>query len=381
MPGNDANTKFLLHGDGADASTTFTDASSAAHGSGTVSGNSQVDTAQSKFGGASILGDGAGDGITWADSADWDFGSGAFTIDCWIRQPSTKSASEFFIAQSAGATAGSSFLLKIGATNVVIAAVVQSNVGIEVTGTTSIAANTWYHVAFIRTGDTLKLFIDGTQEGGNVSFTGSVDNSTAVLGIGSLGSFTASLGFNGWVDEVRISKGIARWTTTFTPPTAAYDSVAGTLTADVGAFVLTGIAVFLNKGRLLAVDVGTFVLTGVAASLLCQRKVIAAVGDFTFTGVVALLKKGWTVTANAGSFTLTGITSALLKTWKLIASVGTFTLSGQLVALIALKTPLSAEAGSFVVTGTSATLSVGIDSEWHAETAVNTSWTPEDALA
>lgn len=100
--GNDQYTKLLLHCDGADASTTFTDASQAAHGNATPNGNAQVDTAQSKFGGASALFDGTGDFLSYADHADWHFGSGDFMADFWVRFNSVSTAK--FIGQWGGST-------------------------------------------------------------------------------------------------------------------------------------------------------------------------------------------------------------------------------------------------------------------------------------
>ena len=83
--GNDSNTRVLLHFDGADASTTMTDSNvgGAAH-VWTAAGNAQIDTAQAQSGGASLLLDGTGDWVSTPDHADFAFGSGDFTIDCWF---------------------------------------------------------------------------------------------------------------------------------------------------------------------------------------------------------------------------------------------------------------------------------------------------------
>lgn len=80
----DTYTKLLLHCDGTDGSTTFSDNGVTGH-TVTANGNAQIDTAQSKFGNASGLFDGTGDYLTIPDHADWNFGTGNFTIDAWIR--------------------------------------------------------------------------------------------------------------------------------------------------------------------------------------------------------------------------------------------------------------------------------------------------------
>jgi hypothetical protein len=226
--GNDEFTVALLHFDGSDGSTTFTDvnAGGSAH-TWTASGNAQIDTAQSKFGGASLLLDGTGDYISTPDHADFDLGAGEFTIDMWVR----------FNALPTGlAGSGNGAFLAAQWINASRAWVT----GVEFTGTNyrlfllhnnttssgsnvSLSTGVWYHVAFVRdnTGtDTLRFFLDGVAAG-----TGSIDgvtiaNSTSSVVIGA--SPEAHSYLNGWIDEVRISKGVARWTATFTPPKRAY---------------------------------------------------------------------------------------------------------------------------------------------------------------
>ncbi len=225
--GNDEFTKILLHMDGADASTTFTDANNggSAH-TWTANGDAQVDTAQSKFGGASGLFDGTGDYVTTPDHADFTLGSGDFTIDCWFRVNAAGGATLHLAGQmDAAATATTiSFYLKRDTTNVMIGAVNVGGTTFGVVGTTQFtnAVNTgWHHLAFVRTGNTLKLFIDGVQEGGDVAVAGAVNNSTNAVAVGRAGELAASP-WNGWVDEFRLSVGIARWTSKFVPPAAAY---------------------------------------------------------------------------------------------------------------------------------------------------------------
>ena len=82
---------------------------------------------------------------------------------------------------------------------------------------------TWHHVAVTREGTSLKLFIDGINEASTTLSDGFVfSDSTTVLGIGSRGACLAATTYKGYLDELRISKGIARWTSDFTPPTSQY---------------------------------------------------------------------------------------------------------------------------------------------------------------
>lgn len=230
--GNDTATKVLLHGDGTDTSTTITDSNTggSVH-TWTAAANAQIDTAQSKFGGASILFDGTGDFVSTPDHADFTLGSGAFTWDGWVRTTTTGTALNIAgQANAAGlANADSAWSLAKTAGNVIVFSLVQGTTVTTVTGTTALAANTWMHIAAVRTGNVLKLFINGVQEGGDIAFTGAVNDSASVLAVGRAGAITATE-WNGWVEEFRLSNS-ARWTANFTPPIAAY----------AGALIVTGV--------------------------------------------------------------------------------------------------------------------------------------------
>jgi concanavalin A-like lectin/glucanase superfamily protein len=223
--GNDTFTKILLHMDGTDASTTFTDSKMgdpATH-TWTAAGNAQIDTAISKFGGAAGLFDGTGDFVTTPDDTHFYAGSGNFTVDFWFNRAGGDGTSRFICGQadSSATIATRSIQMVLSATNTIQGSVIEGGAATTVTSTTTFTATGWHHVAFVRTGNVLKLFIDGTQEGGDVAFTGTVNNSTNAFGVGCIGELT-SLTFFGSIDEFRLSVGVARWTANFTPPVAAY---------------------------------------------------------------------------------------------------------------------------------------------------------------
>jgi hypothetical protein len=227
--GNDSFTKILLHLNGTNASTTFPDTNTggSAH-TWTAAGNAQITTGDYKFGGSSALFDGVGDYITTPDSVDFTLGAGAFTIDTWFKCLAAGGAVLWIAGQcnSTGTTATTSFTLQRTAGNVIKATMSDGAALTTVTGTTQFtnALNTgWHHLALVRTGNILRLFLDGVQEGGDVAFTATVNDSANQFSVGRPGE-QAGNEWNGNMDEFRLSVGIARWTANFTPPQKLYDT-------------------------------------------------------------------------------------------------------------------------------------------------------------
>lgn len=208
-----ASVTSLLHFDGADASTTFTDQKGLTW---TAAGQAQLDTAQSKFGGASLLLDGSGDYITSASNAAFGFGAGEFTVEGWFRANvlsgnmcllDTRTASNEGIAIYALAAATGTFA-------------VYSNAGLLV-GTGNFTTNQWDHFAVVRDGTTLRLYLNGVQQASVSDSRTYASASTCFLGDNYV---APSQPVNGWVDDLRITKGVCRYPsgTGFTPPSAAF---------------------------------------------------------------------------------------------------------------------------------------------------------------
>lgn len=189
-------------------------------------GNAQLDTAQKKFGSSSILFDGTGDYIDTPDSADFDVGSGDFTIDFWVKRNGTGSFQAMFY-QSSGTASNSSIYVEFTNLDKLEGGVVTGTTFKDIVSTNTFNDTTaFHHVALVRYGNTLTLYYDGTSWG-TVDVTGvTVNNSTATPKIGSYDGTQIYL--NGWIDEFRFSKGIARWTSNFTPPTSEYGPAVST---------------------------------------------------------------------------------------------------------------------------------------------------------
>ena len=217
--GLDAYTKFLLQADGSDNS--FIDSSESANVI-TAYGDVTQSTAQSKFGGKSAYFDGNGDYLNFPSSSDFAFGTGDFTIDFWINAP-LQSNSFLLGARSA-----------IGNIAITTGGYCGSTPGSlrytndpwdgcsHITSTTVITDGTWHHCAIVRESGIIYLYIDGVQEA-SVADAGNYSNNPGLFTIGK-NDWADSEYLTGYLDEYRISKGIARWTTNFTLRTEKYNT-------------------------------------------------------------------------------------------------------------------------------------------------------------
>lgn len=207
----------LLHLNGTDGSTTFTDESGR---SWTYGGNAQLDTADKKFDTASLLLDGNGDYIkTTTSLTNFYFGSGNFTIDFWTKLNQSKEQVFVGFKPSSGNCLG----IGCDASNHLYGYIYQSTTGYYLMSTLSLTADgNWHHVAFVRDGNTLRMFLDGTAASETTAVTGvTMNDPSSQIVIGSAQG-ADSYYVNGWMDEIRFSAGVARWTGSFSVPTAAY---------------------------------------------------------------------------------------------------------------------------------------------------------------
>ena len=209
--------KSLLHFDGSDASTTLTDSASG-QGVWTAAGNAQLDTAQKKFGTASLLLDGTGDYISKSGVGKPQ--AAAFTIDMWVRRNGANTNNGILCFGAWGDASNTLFRLLTGTDNKLI--VSTNSAGIIAAGahSTSLPDGEWVHVALTRSSDTLYLFQAGILlASGSFSYTMS---GTDTWNIGQ--DIGAANNFNGHIDECRIILGTCEYTTNFTPETSAYSN-------------------------------------------------------------------------------------------------------------------------------------------------------------
>jgi hypothetical protein len=208
---NFADVSLLLHGDGTNGSTTITD-NSPSPKTITAVGNAQISTAQSKFGGASIeLGN---NGYATAPSGlPFTFGTGDFTIETWIYIVTFQSGGLAAIWCNGGGAMGSFGFYIL---NSKLRA--DYYFGAAFQGSSTLGLNQWYHIAFAKQGNTFRWFLNG-----NIDHTSTPVPQNNTSNLCELGRIWQGAGNQLiYIDDFRITKGVARYTAAFTPPTAPF---------------------------------------------------------------------------------------------------------------------------------------------------------------
>jgi len=231
--------------DGADAFNAFTDLKG--H-STTPVGDAKLSTARYKFGSASLRLDGVEGLIEIAYSADLAMGSSDFTIEGWVWLDSDSSGGRFYGGGEIGGSIWPVLEFSVWPTGVhLLLNYANSNTATTLYGGT-VSVSEWHHVAATRWGNTLYLFLDGVQIDTKV-WTYSVYNPSGKVCIGgyyNAGSVWASI--KGNIDSVRVTKGVARYTANFTPPTEPFPNgpveVGGTILDSNGSPIARTVRVY-----------------------------------------------------------------------------------------------------------------------------------------
>lgn len=177
-------------------------------------GNAQISTSVKKYGTGSLAFDGTGDYLKPPFNQGYVFGTGDFTIEMWYYISATGTLQILFDFRQSN-NGAYPYMYK----NTDDKLYYYVNTAPRITGTTALSSNTWYHVAICRSGTSTKMFLNGVQEGSTWTDTTDYICNTTGPTIGSDNTFLYSI--NGYIDDLRITKGYARYTTTFTPPTSA----------------------------------------------------------------------------------------------------------------------------------------------------------------
>jgi hypothetical protein len=201
-----ANTTLLVNGMNAGAydATAINDMETV--------GSAQVSTVQSKFGGSSFY---IPTGCLFIpNSQPLVLGSGNWTVEFWAYTDAS-GTKVYFDSLNAANTV---LQMEIYSSGTSISWVTVGSGVPNITGTGALTANTWQHIAACKSGSSTRLFVNGTQVGSTYTDTATYDTARWEIGSRLSGSFPIV----GYLDDLRITNGVARYTANFTAPTAAF---------------------------------------------------------------------------------------------------------------------------------------------------------------
>jgi hypothetical protein len=185
-------------------------------------GNAQISTSVKKYGTGSLAFDGGGDYIVPTSPSSnvvLGLGSGDFTIEFWVYFNSGLGSDIVLFDGRPLSTNGAYPTLYVNSSSQISYVVSSAD---RITSASAFSTSTWYHIAVSRSGTSTKMFVNGTQVGS--TYTDSTNYLSAsrrpVIGINGFNETAAPL--NGYIDDLRITKGVARYTANFSVPTAAF---------------------------------------------------------------------------------------------------------------------------------------------------------------
>lgn len=207
-----ANVVSLLHFDGTDGATSIVDQKSR---SWTNFGLS-LDTSQSRFGPSSLICDGVtGRYINTASSADFAFGTGDFTIEFFLRVVSVALGFQIMFdgREEANSVPRPTIFLTGSTLNYFVSGAVRASGG-------AVSTNNWYHIALSRVSGSTRMFLSGNQVGS--TWSDSTNYEACPITVANAGHSPFDAPVAGWIDEVRVTKGVGRYSANFTQPSAPF---------------------------------------------------------------------------------------------------------------------------------------------------------------
>ena len=187
----------------------------------TSAGNVAVSATQVKYGTQSVVFDGTGDYFDAPVNTAFDFGSGDFTVEMWVYYDTAPAVADAIWSKITGnptSTGYVCYVLSSGQVRFDYYPNSSSSAGTNIASSTNLTINTWHHIACVRDGNDFELFIDGVSQG---TFTSAITGSTGqTFRVGSWTDYTGR-DWDGYQDDIRVTKGVARYTAAFTPPTEA----------------------------------------------------------------------------------------------------------------------------------------------------------------
>jgi hypothetical protein len=198
-------------------------------------GNAQIDTTVKKYGTGALEFDGNGDYLFTPASSEYNFGTGDFTIECWFYLTadvsttfgSSRSATLFACSLNSG-TINNSLTLNIrgdgSTTGIGFSVSLRSNTTTATSflnDSVPVSKNTWHHVALVRSGTTVTIYFNGVSVVSG-TYTPALNLSVVPVKVGAF--LVSSAGneqyFPGYIDDLRVTRGVARYTNNFNPPSS-----------------------------------------------------------------------------------------------------------------------------------------------------------------
>jgi hypothetical protein len=304
-----SSVSLLLHGNGSNNGTTFTDSGPTGH-TITRNSNAVTSTAQVKYGSAALSfpQSGTNDYLITPTSADFNFGTGNFTIEWWQYSGTQAGSNNACIGMASLPTNGGWKVLHRASSVDRFRFTYRDSGGsyVDITNNSTINNSTWHHMAVVRNGSTITLYLDGSSVASG-TYAGIIGSSSVALNIGGMSGDGQYL--TGYIDDVRITKGVARYTANFTPATAEFpDGPPSDLYGLGGSALGTGKAFAVNH-----------VILGLGGSALGAGKALVTQANLYGLGASALgsgAARSWSQFANAqGGSALGSGRAALVNHW------------------------------------------------------------------
>ena len=196
--------------------------------------DAQISTSVFKYGTGALKFNGTTDYLPTPAKTAFNVGAGDFTVECWVYQTAAQNAYIAGQTDTVFTPTNTSLYMYISSLRFPRIAAYNGGNIYSAISSTAISLNTWVHVAGVRDGATLRIYVNGVQAGTDNITTLTVNTSTGRFVVGGSGDNPGQY-FNGYIDDFRFTKGICRYPsgTTFTPPTAAFPN-QGTTTYPVG---------------------------------------------------------------------------------------------------------------------------------------------------
>lgn len=181
-------------------------------------GNAQVSTSVVKYGTGSMYFDGTGDYLTAPPNQNFAFNTGNYTVEAWVYITSFATTPIVFDTRASGPSVVGVAVYFNPSGN----AVAYINASNAITSASTYSTNIWYHIALVRSGSVNTLYVNGTSVGTYNFGTSLTDNWLTVGTVNDYRDTSSTFKMSGYIDDLRITKGYARYTANFTPPTAAF---------------------------------------------------------------------------------------------------------------------------------------------------------------